>query len=81
MLHGDGARVEEDEEDDEPEPPLLLADPADLDPRAPYRRRKLAGSTCENGSAVSFTFRPERNLQNFKFGLEIIWREKGSLKC
>ena len=76
MLDGDGARVEEDEEDDEPEPPLLLADPADLDPRATYRRRKLAGSTCENGSAVSFTFRPERNLQSFEFGLDINYKAR-----
>ncbi len=27
MLHGDGTRVQEDEDDDQPEPPLLLTHP------------------------------------------------------
>lgn len=45
MLHGHCARVEEDQDDDEPEPPLLLAHASNGDPGPSNAGGKLALGT------------------------------------
>ncbi len=51
MVHdGHGAGVEKDEEDDEPEPPLLLAHLAYGDAEGGHLGPELAGGTCKASS-------------------------------